>query len=95
MYLADVDFLLKIWGPFVGYYGSLTLYALPWIWAVAQIAQLQGDIYLQTYTNSIVLLIVMMANWIFTGFVHIFYTDNMLAHLQARSTDWRGDPCTC
>jgi hypothetical protein len=94
LYMVNEDVLITIWSPWVGYYGSLVLYALPWIWAACQMGQL-ADPYRESYSNAILHMIMHMVGWIFIGVVHILFNDNMMAHLNCRAGLAKPDPCLC
>merc|ERR1711981_134942 len=79
----------SIWVNIVGYWGSMTLYLLPPVFSVLQIAiTLEGRIQ-QAPGNYCVFLTVMgLAMWMLNSWIHILFAERLAAHVADKQTGW-------
>jgi len=90
MYLANADmgpWLFKMWATWPAYYGCWGLYIFPIIFAIVQMAQINGDIFAAGWTNSIVQITMHSIVMVFTGVVHILALPSLI-----KKADEKMDP---
>lgn len=88
---------LAWWSASVGWYGSVLVYPLPWLFALFQICMTYdmggfGGNYTQEYgTNAVFLVIMGGLIWLFSGLVHVIYSPRLLAQVNPEINK----PCMC
>jgi len=84
LYMADMPTFFVFWASVFGYWGSLVLYAIPWIFAALEIAiTLKGKVTDAPGSYVLFILIVYMSLWILNGIIHLIYVPRMHAHVLA------------
>ena len=73
------------WASIPGYWGSLVLYAMPWIFTVLQITiSLKGKITDSPGSYTLFLLIVYLSLWFLNSLLHIVYVPRMDAYIMTK-----------
>jgi len=84
LYMADMPTFFVIWASIFGYWGSLVMYAVPWIFAALEIAiTLKGKVTDAPGSYVLFILIVYLSLWILNGLLHLIYVPRLHAHVLA------------
>jgi len=82
--MADEPQFLVFWASIFGYWGSLVLYAVPWIFAVFEIAiNMKGKVTDAPGSYTLFVLIVYLSLWILNGLLHLIFVPRLHAHVLA------------
>lgn len=83
-YLTGGKQFFVMWSSIIGYWGSLVLYAVPWIFNALHIGvTLKGKVTDAPGSYSLFLLIVFLGLWLLNGLLHIVYVPRLHAHVIA------------
>ena len=96
IYLIGDPGLMIFWTPVFGMWGGLILYILPWLFAIFHLTFETGAGGIATgttsngFNNDLFLIIGNGLMWLYSGFVHLAFTNRFLAHAATIK-----QPCIC
>ena len=82
IYIAGIKQPFMLWASIPGYYGSLVLYAMPWVflalqWGITQ----KGKVSAAPGSYVIFLFVVYFSLWMINSILHLVFVPRMVAHV--------------
>jgi len=82
LYLNGEFQFFSVWTNIIGTYGSLVLYAMPWVFLAMQVGITQkGKVQAAPGSYVLFLFVVYFALWVLNSTIHLVYVPRMDAHI--------------
>lgn len=95
-YLIDAYEFFMLWVSLPGYYGSLVLYAMPWVFMVLQIGITQkGKVQAAPGSYTLFLFVVYFSLWILNSVLHIVFVPRMDAYIMTKMNSMAKNQINC